>query len=119
MKTFKRVLVATEGTALRREYASVEAEFERLGSRSSVPVSPPPSVAVSPRQQWDKAVGEANHLVALGARGLDEDELREVLAEEFHRSGGKDLVVKALMVPDAPPPERTLQDAVKHYLAEN
>ncbi|SNT32491.1 hypothetical protein SAMN05421763_11056 [[Luteovulum] sphaeroides subsp. megalophilum] len=86
MKTFKRVLEATSGASLRREYGQLETEFERLVSVVAPAPAPWRSAATAtPREEWQAAKTEAEALVSQGGTGLDEDELRDHLAEEMHR----------------------------------
>ncbi|AZB56678.1 integrase [Cereibacter sphaeroides] len=117
MKTFKRVLEATSGASLRREYGQLETEFERLVSVVAPAPAPwRPAATATPREEWQAAKTEAEALVSQGGTGLDEDELRDHLAEEMHRQG-RPAVVQALKEPPAVP-KHTLEDARKLYLKE-
>lgn len=108
---WKRVIKARTDADLMRQYALVEAEFDREIAATKAPRSKMP-----PREAWEVALREADDLTS-GVVGLDEGEARQVVAEMLASTGGDTLVVQALMAPDSPP-ELTLEDVRAVYVKE-
>jgi integrase len=97
-----------------RQYALVEAEFER-----DVATATKPKRKLTPRAAWEEALREADEL-ASGVIGVeDPDEARELVAESLVSLGrGNPALVQALMDPRRSPPALTLEDAREVYVKE-
>ena len=102
---FKRVVQAHSDAALAREHAIVEAEFARMVA--DVKKAAPAVVRLTAREEWFAAQSRATELLA-GVRGArDEDEARELLAENLPPSDV--LTMKAVVDPDWKEPKPTLE----------
>ncbi|MDG4648029.1 tyrosine-type recombinase/integrase [Roseibacterium sp. SDUM158017] len=142
---WKRVIKARSDADLFRQYALVEAEFER-----DVATATKPKRKLTPRAAWEETLGEASK-VTRGAVGLEEDEARELIVEELLKGlsvgededGGPDtepfskedvwealsappdftrgrefLLAQALLNRKRPAPALTLEDALEVYVTE-
>ncbi|KRS13689.1 hypothetical protein XM53_03635 [Roseovarius atlanticus] len=109
---WKRVIKARSDADLMRQYALVEAEFER-----EVASAKAPRKMLTPRAAWEAAVRKADE-VASGVIGLDGDDAREVAADSLASLGRSPLVVQALMDPQRSPPALTVEDAREIYVKE-
>lgn len=114
---WKRVIKARSDADLMRQYALVEAEFEREAAAAKAPRK-----KLTPRAAWEEALKEADE-VASGVVGLEGDEAREMAAESLASLGRSPLVVAALMDPDNrsefnPKLAFTLEDAREVYVNE-
>ncbi|SHG75162.1 Phage integrase family protein [Cognatiyoonia sediminum] len=76
------------------------------------------------KEVWEDYKVEARNLVRsvhIGGAIVDdelEDEARRLVAEDLERSGADPMLYKAVVLPDAEPPEPTVGDAVKFYEKE-
>lgn len=114
---WKRVIKARSDAELMRQYALVEAEFDR-----EVAAAKAPRKKLTPRAAWEEALREADE-VASGVVGLEGDDAREVAAESLASLGRSPLVVAALMDPENrselnPKPAVTIEDAREVYVKE-
>lgn len=109
---WKRVIKARSDAELMRQYALVEAEFDR-----EVAAAKAPRKKLTPRAAWEEALREADE-VASGVMGFEGDDAREVAAESLASLGRSPLVVQALMDPQRSPPALTIEDAREVYVKE-
>lgn len=142
---WKRVIKARSDGELMRQYALVEAEFER-----DVAVAKSPRKKLTPRAAWQATLREADELIS-GVVGLEEDEARDMIVADLLRGaitedeGGEDedaepfsqedaqhafnaqavisvdakrLLAQALTNPQRSPPALTLEDAREVYVKE-
>lgn len=111
---FQKPLKARSGPAMVTEWETLSTEFEALvaAHRRSVEERE----GASPRVLWKEAQQEAERLLE-GARG-DDEEIRQVLAEDIAQRQGDPLLYKAVIQPDAAPPAYTLADAFDLYERE-
>ncbi|MBR2575007.1 MAG: tyrosine-type recombinase/integrase [Loktanella sp.] len=116
---FRHHFEAKSLDALVREYPKAEAAFGKLVKEAKDSLSAVETQ--SPREAWFAAKLEADAMSA-GVIGLENDEddydQREVVAESLRGVAGKALTITALMDPERPAPEHTLQDARNIYLKE-
>lgn len=73
---------------------------------------------LSPLEHWRDAVKEAEELVA-GVSGVgDEDEARQVVADDLERRGADPILYRAVVSPEAKEPPVTMMDAKEMYRTE-
>lgn len=127
---WKRVFIARHTAELSRGHAKVDAEFmAEMNAAQTGANSTPPSA--SPRKAFGAALRKAESLIE-GAIGLDEAEVRELVAEGIAAAYPVDpedgtpigvshedsLLIRALLNPVKGAPEYSLEDARELYLKE-
>jgi integrase len=118
---FKRVFSANSPSALAREHARIDAEFDRAVMQAKRGREMPSKA--TPREIWEAALREAQRLTE-GAIGLDREEAGVVVAEMLEESGtSSPVLAMALRDPhnlseDNPLPGHTLEDARNLYIKE-
>ncbi|WP_417240881.1 tyrosine-type recombinase/integrase [Celeribacter halophilus] len=108
---FQKPLKARSGPAMVAEWEALSKEFEATVAAHRRTVEE--REGASPRVLWKEAQQEAERLLE-GARG-DEEEIRQVLAEDIAQRQGDPMLYKAVIQPDASPPPYTLADAFDLY----
>jgi integrase len=113
---FQVPMRAREGAALVAEQETLLAEYDKLVAKAMRKAAG--QGQLSPLEHWREATAEAEAMVAAIKGGLDEDDRRDVLAEDLHRRGSDPVMIKAVMQPEAEAPPVTLQDAKRMYFKE-
>ncbi|MGX0975211.1 integrase [Roseovarius sp. MBR-51] len=115
-KYFQVPMKAREGAALVAEQESLLAEYEKIVAKAKRKAAG--RGQLSPLEHWREATAEAKAMVAAIKGSLEEDERREILADDLHQRGADPILVKAVMQPEAEEPPVTMLDAKKMYFAE-
>ena len=93
---------AREGAALVAEQESLLAECDNLVAKARRKATGPGQL--SPLEHRREATAEAEAMIAAIKGGLDDDDRRDVLAEDLHRRGADPVLVKAVTQPEAEAP---------------
>ena len=112
---FQVSMKAREGAALVNEHEALLAQYDTMVS--TVRQNEEQLARLSPRERWRQAVAEADRLLQ-GAKGRNEDEVRQVVADGIAQREGDPMLYKAVLTPDASPPQHTLSDAWSLYAQE-
>jgi integrase len=113
---FQVAMKARDGAALVAEREELLTQYEKLVAKAQRNAAS--KGKLSPLQHWREAVKEAESLVASIKGGMEEDERREVLAEDLHRRGADPVLLRAIIAPDSESPAVTLLDAKEMYRKE-
>jgi len=89
---------AREGAALVAEQESLLAEYNKLVAKAERKAAG--QGQLSPLEHWREATAEAEAMLAAIKGGLDDDDRRDVLAEDLHRRGADPVLVKAVTQPE-------------------
>jgi integrase len=132
-KTFFQETLRSQqhGVTLVREHAALMDAFQRMvaDGREGVLDGTPKQYAEaawtslgdsrSELERWREVKVEAQRLLN-GVSGFrDEDERRDILADDLAQRGADPMLYRAVVSPDAEPPQVTLKDARNMYLKEN
>lgn len=112
-ETFFQVpMKAREGAALVAEHEVLLSQFDTMVS--TVMQDAEQLARLSPRERWRQAVAKADRVLE-GARGRNEDEIRQIVADDIAQRQGDPVLHRAVLTPDAPAPQHTLSDAWSRY----
>ncbi|PTV94270.1 site-specific recombinase XerD [Rhodobacter aestuarii] len=113
---FKRVFQASSPTAVARAHARITSEFDETVDAAMRPrgrIFPP-----TPRELAEEQQRRADELLA-GVYGPEiESEKRDLLADLLADQGADSGLYRAVIMPNAPLPQHTLEDARKLYINE-
>ncbi|PTV95324.1 phage integrase family protein [Rhodobacter aestuarii] len=112
---FKRVFSAASPSAIAREHARIMGEFNRLVASAKTGGV---AGAKTPREAAEAHLRRAAELLSGVSGARDDDERREILADALIESGADAGLYRAVVLPDAPLPGHTLEDARKLYVKE-
>ncbi|WP_344847164.1 tyrosine-type recombinase/integrase [Celeribacter arenosi] len=113
---FQVAMKAREGADLFTEHAKLLSEYEKIVAKARRKAAG--EGHLSPLEQWRERVKEAEEIVA-GVSGVrDEDEAREVVAENLKQRGADPVLYRAVVNPEAQEPAVTMLDAKKMYRTE-
>jgi len=111
---FQRTLKAQEGAALAAEHAALSVEYARLVQRAERAAED----GLSPREEWQAKLVEAERLLASVQGHLNEDDKRDVLADDIAQRTGDKVLYRAVVDPTAEVPPVTMLDAKRMYTEE-
>ena len=113
---FQVPMKARDGADLFTEHAKLLLEYEKIVAKAKRTAAE--QGQLSPVEHWREAVKEAEELLA-GISGVrDEDEARQLLADDLAARGADPVLYKAVVSPEAEEPPVTLLDAKNMYRIE-
>lgn len=113
---FQVAMNARDGAELFTEHAKLLAEYEKIVAKAMRTAAE--QGQLSPLEHWREAVKEAEELVA-GVQGArNEDEARQLLADDLAAHAVDPVLYRAVISPEADEPSITMQDAKEMYRAE-
>ncbi|WP_270919490.1 hypothetical protein, partial [Parasedimentitalea psychrophila] len=113
---FQVAMTARDGADLFTEHAKLLAEYEKIVSKAQRAAAG--QGQLSPLEHWREAVKEAEGLVADVSGARNEDEARQVVADELERRGADPFLYRAVVEPEAKEPPVTMLDAKEMYRVE-
>ncbi len=113
---FQVAMVAREGADLLNEHAKFLAEYEKIVAKARRNAAL--QGQLSPLEHWREAIKDAEAMVAGVSGARDEDDARQLLAEDLQRRGADSVLYRAVVEPDAQEPKVTMLDAKEIYRVE-
>lgn len=113
---FQVAMKAREGADLFSEHAKLLAEYDKIVAKAKRKAAK--NERLTPFEHWREALQEAQNLLDGVSGARDQDEARQILADDLASRGGNTMLYRAVVSPNAEEPPITLEDAKNMYRTE-